>query len=507
LKLLRLSSVCAAATAAVVLSIVTGPRVGGQAAAPPSLTVFSKDGRKTLPLTVNGDQELVFLDDLASAFQFTIRDESFGTFTVAYKGKTILLTPDQPLVSIAGRLVSLPAAPTRAGRRWLVPVEFTNRALALVYDARLDLRKPSRLLIVGDLRVPRVTMRFENADPARLTVDLVPRTNSTVAQDNNTLTIRFDADGLDAAVPAIQPGPLVQAVRVLDPATLAIDLGPRFGSYRASTQPLDTSTRLTIDVLSAQSPSQPAPPPPAAPDTQPPPLDLSTLNPGAGGVRTIAIDPGHGGEDEGVKGPRGTKEKDLALAVARRLKAAIEGRLGIRVLLTRDEDRNVPLDGRTAMANNNKADLFISLHANASFRKTAAGASILYASFDREAEQAARASLGSERLPAFGGGLREVDLVFWELAQIRHVKHSAELAMFLEEQLHDKIPLSAHAVDRAPLDVLESANMPAVMIEMGYLTNDEQETQMAGADFQNTLVQAVFDAVLRFRDTMRSGTP
>jgi N-acetylmuramoyl-L-alanine amidase len=508
LKLFRLSSACAAATAAVVLFVITAPRAGGQTPAQPSLTVFSKDGRRALPLTINGDQELVFLDDLASAFQFTIRDESFGTFTVAYKGRTILLTPDQPLVSIAGRLVSLPAPPTRAGRRWLVPVEFTNRALALVYDARLELRKPSRLLIVGDLRMPRVTIRFENADPARLTVDTVPRTNSTVSQDNNTLTIRFEADGLDAAVPAIQPGPLVQAVRVLDPATLAIDLGPRFASFRASTQPLDTSTRLTIDVLSTQSP-QPPPAPPAAPspDTPAPPLDLSVLNQAAGGVRTIAIDPGHGGEDEGVKGARGTKEKELTLAVARRLKAAIEGRLGIRVLLTRDEDRNVPLDGRTAIANNNKADLFISLHANASFRKMTAGASILYASFDRETEQTARASLGSERLPTFGGGLREVDLVFWELAQIRHVKRSAELAMLLEEQLHDKIPLSAHAVDRAPLDVLESANMPAVMIEMGYLTNDEQETQMGGAEFQATLVQAVFDALLRFRDTMRSGTP
>jgi len=136
--------VCAAATATAVLFVITAPRVGGQGQAQPSLTVLSKEGRRALPLTVGGDQELVSLDDLASAFQLTVREESFGTFTVGYKGKTILLTPDQPLVSIAGRLVSLPAPPTWVGRRWLVPVEFTNRALALVYDARLDLRKPSR---------------------------------------------------------------------------------------------------------------------------------------------------------------------------------------------------------------------------------------------------------------------------------------------------------------------------------------------------------------------------
>jgi N-acetylmuramoyl-L-alanine amidase len=219
----------------------------------------------------------------------------------------------------------------------------------------------------------------------------------------------------------------------------------------------------------------------------------------------VAIDPGHGGDDEGVKGANGTKEKDLALTVARRLKAAIEGRLGIRVLLTRDDDRNVALDGRAATANNNKADLFISLHANASFRKTVVGASILYASFDREEEQAGRASLGSERLPTFGGGLRDVDLVFWNLAQIRHIARSAEFAKIIEEQFHDRIPLSARPIDRAPLSVLESANMPAVLLEMGYLSNADQETQMAGADYQNTLVQAVFDAIVRFRGTLEAG--
>ena len=504
MKLFRLSSVLPAVSAAVVLFGITADRAGGQAANQATLTVLAKEGRRALPLTIVNDQELVFLDDLASAFQLMIREESLGTFTVAYKGKTILLTPDQPLVSIAGRLVSLPAPPTRAGRRWLVPVEFINRALGLVYDARLELRKPSRLLIVGDLRVPRVTVRFEGADPARLTLDATPRTNSTVSQEANALTIRFEADMLDASVPPIQPGPILQSVRVQEPATLVVDLGPRFVAFRASTQPLETATRLTIDLLSVQTQAPTAPPPVAATEVVPPP-DLSALSQPAG-VRTIAIDPGHGGDDEGVKGAGGTKEKDLVLTVARQLKAAIEGRLGIRVLLTREEDRNIALDGRAAIANNNKADLFISLHANASFRKTTTGASILYASFDREGEQAARASLGSERLPTFGGGLREVDLVFWDLAQISHIPRSTELANILEAQFRDRIPLSPHPVDRAPLDVLESANMPAVLIEMGYLTNDEQEARMAGAEFQNTLVQAVFDAVLKFRDTLAAGT-
>jgi N-acetylmuramoyl-L-alanine amidase len=510
LKLIRLSSLFLATAIAVLLPFaIVGP-VGGQSAVSSSLTIISKDGRRAVPLSGSGDQELVFLDDLAAAFQLTIREESLGALAVSYKGKTILMTPDQPLVSIAGRLVSLPSPPTRSGRRWLVPVEFTNRALSLIYDARLDLRKASRLLIVGDLRVPRIAVRFENGDPARLIVDASPRTNSTISQENNSLTVKFEADGLDAVVPPIQPGPLLQAVRLQEPGALLIEVGPRFVAFRASTQPLETSTRLTVDLQSTPTQTAPAPAPPAGlppptPETPLPP-DLSALNQLAVGIRTIAIDPGHGGEDEGVKGAKGAKEKELVLTVARRIKSTIEGRLGIRVLLTRDDDRNVALDSRAAMANNNKADLLISVHANASFRKTATGASILYASFDPEAEQRGRASLSAERLPTFGGGLRDLDLVLWDLAQIRHLGRSAEFAKILEEQLHDRIPLSSHSVDRAPLDILESANMPAVMIEMGYLSNPDQETQMAGMEFQTAVAQAIYDAVLKFREVIGAGT-
>src|SRR5207302_4159680 len=121
---------------------------------PPSLTLLSKDGRRALPLAMVGDQEFVALDDLASAFQLAVREDALGAITVSYKGKTIVLTPDQALASVSGKLISLPAPPVRSGppasagrpARWLVPVDFISRALAPIYDARLDLRKPAHPL-------------------------------------------------------------------------------------------------------------------------------------------------------------------------------------------------------------------------------------------------------------------------------------------------------------------------------------------------------------------------
>jgi len=486
-----------------------------QTAPASSLTLLSKEGRRPLPIAMVNDQEFVGLDDLAAAFQLAVHEESLGAITVSYKGKTIVLTPDQTLASVSGRLISLPAPPARSGRRWLVPLEFVSRALAPIYDVRLDLRKPSHLLVVGDVRVPRVTVRYDPLGAAgRLTIDATPRAASTVSQDGEHITVKFDADALDVANPPLPPQggqSLVQAVRVVDATTLGIDLGPKFAGFKAAAQPVDTTTRLVIDVVAAQTETTPAPPPTPPPDLPgaPAPVELPpALNPPAFSIRTITVDPGHGGDDEGVKGAAGAKEKDLTLSVARRLKTAIEGRLGIRVLLTRDDDRNVPIDERTAIANNNKADLFISVHVNGSMRRSASGAAIYCAAFDEAADGAAPSG-GAERLPTFGGGLRDIELVPWDLAQTRHIDQSTAFAAILEQHLRGHVPIADTPVDRAPLRVLESPNMPAVLVELGYLTNAEQEKLITGDTFQNAFVQAVYDAVVRFRDTLvaAGGTP
>jgi N-acetylmuramoyl-L-alanine amidase len=494
------------ATAAFLIALAVA--LSSQTAQPPALSLLSKDGRRSLPIALVADQEFVALDDLATAFQLTVREESLGAVTVSYKGKTIVLTPDQALASVAGRLVSLPAPPSRNGRRWLVPVDFISRALSLIYDTRLDLRKPSRLLVIGDLRVPRIAVRYDPLGAGRLTIDATPRTIATVTQEAEHLTVKFDADALDAANPPLaasgSPG-LILGVRLVDATTLAIDLGPRFSGFRATSQPVDTTMRLVLDFTAATTDAAAAAPAvPATPLPPPPPPELPpSFGQPLSAFRTIALDPGHGGDDEGVKSADGMKEKDLTLAMARRVKAAIEARLGLRVLLTRDDDRNVPVDERTSVANNNKADLFVSLHANGSMRPAASGASIFLAAFDRDAAQASAGR--AERLPAFGGGSREIELVPWDLAQTRHLDQSSAFAALLQQSLNDHVPMAPRPIDRAPLRVLESANMPAVLVEVGYLTNPAQATQIAGDAFQNLFVQALLDAIVRFRDTLPGG--
>ena len=150
-----------------------------------------------------GGQELIALDDVASLFQVTLRDDpQAGGVTLTYRGRTVVASADQPLASVNGRVVTLPSPMVRSGQRWLVPVEFLPRALGPIYDQRIELRRPQRLLLVGDVRVPRVTARIDSPGPAaRVTVDVAPAANVAVTTESGRVLIRVDADYLDVAFP------------------------------------------------------------------------------------------------------------------------------------------------------------------------------------------------------------------------------------------------------------------------------------------------------------------
>lgn len=475
-------------------------------------TVITRQARQPLAVRAFNGQDMFALDDLARLFNLAVREDTLaGGLTVSSGTQTIVLSPQQPLASVAGRMISLPAAPVRDGRIWYVPVDFVSRALAPISSTRIDLRKPSRLIIVGDIRMPRIAARVDLLGAiTRVTLDVAPATPHTVAQDQSRLMLRFDADGLDAAdLHANATNDVLQGIRVADSLqTIALDLGPKFASYRVADQPGPSgSGRIVIDLTSQESSSPgaptPATPQPPTPATEPPPLlEL----PPAGGLRAIVIDPGHGGDDAGARGVKGTLEKDVTLSIAKRLKSAIEARLGVRVLLTRDTDQNVGQDQRAAVANNNKADLFISLHANASFRSSAAGAEVMYLgleSYGAAAQQASTAA--TEALPVVGGGSRQIDFVPWELAQARYIDKSAAFAHAIDASLREHVPMAPRALEQAPFRGLIGVNMPAVLVELGFLTNPQQEHLLASDDFQNTVVQALVDGIMRFKTVPAAG--
>ena len=491
---------------AVLLALATA--ISGQVSGPGSFTVMTREGRRALATTVVQGRELVGLNDLAAFFQLTVREDTAArAVTVTYKNRTIILTPDQTLASVAGRLISLPAPLTRQGNRWLVPIEFISRALEPIYDGRIELRAVSRLVIVGDVRVPRVTAQYETTgNSVRVAFEITPKATTALIQEQGRLLLRLDADAVDANIPpppAQAPQGVLTAVRPAEPNSIQLDLGPRFTSYRMGTPTSEgASVYVVVELLAATTETIAIPVPSPVPAGDP----LTLIPSVRSAIRTVVIDPGHGGDDSGAKGAGGTLEKDVVLAVARRARTAIEGRLGLRVLLTREEDNRADSDARAAIANNNKADLFISLHANASPRASTRGAQVMYLGLDRFGE-AARQRYESQReaLPVYGGGTREIALVQWELAQASHVYESTALANIVEKRLRDSAGISAVTVQKGPLRALAGANMPAALIEMGYLSNPEEERLLASGDFQNSIAQSLVEAVISFRDYLERG--
>lgn len=483
---------------------LAGTGVGAQGASG-ALAVLSAEGRRPLPVVTLNGQEFTGLDDLSVLFPLTLRDDRVtGGLTVSAGPRTLTLTPGRTVVSVEGRLIALATAPVRQGTRVLVPLEFVPRALGPLVGRRLDYRRASRLLVVGDLRVPRIVVQVETgAHSARVTLDVSPAATPSVTSGRGQLLVPFDADALDLAVPTVPAQGFVQAIRPGDSTnTLAIVTGPRTASHRVTTQPTDAgSTRVIIDLLAADAPPDASSTDAAAtlPTTSAP-----LLLPGAasGGLRTVVIDPGHGGDELGTQGPAGIIEKHVTLAAALRLRTLIETRLGLRVLLTREDDRTVPHDARTAFANNNQADLFISLHANASVRPAPRGAEVYYLSVERAATEVKRLAEAPEArpVPALGGGTRTIDLILWETAQTRHLEQSAVLASLVEQSLRSQVEMSPRPLQQAPFRVLVGANMPAVLVEMGYLTNPEQEQTIGDPAFQDRIAAALVDAIVRFRD-------
>lgn len=481
-------------------------RQGSPAA--PTLTLLSREGRRALPLVVVGDEDYVPVDELAAAFGTSAQEDRLvGGLTMTVNGRTIVITPDQGVVSVAGRLVSLSAPVVRQSERWLVPADFLSRALAVATGTRMDLRRQSRLLVIGDLRVPRVTARVDSSGArTAVTFEITPAAPArVVAPANGHLDVEIDADALDLTLPSTAPQELLQRMAPGDsPTAIRLFTGPRFGIYRASTEQAGTdATRLTVELLPAGADTSVTPPAPS-------PTELSpvVVPPPATGLRTVVLDPGHGGDETGAQGPGGTLEKNVTLAIARRLKTLIESRLGLQVFLTREDDRLMSLNERTAFANNQQADAFISIHANASLSASMKGAEVYFLSLSRaHANPPAQApDIDATVLPTLSGGMRAIDLVLWENAQERHLERSSALANFVDQTLRTRVEMSPRGVQQAPLRVLVGANMPAVLVETGYLSHPQQERQLSSSEGQTHIAEALFDALLRFREQLDRAT-
>lgn len=221
-------------------------------------------------------------------------------------------------------------------------------------------------------------------------------------------------------------------------------------------------------------------------------------------LRRVVLDAGHGGHDTGTVSKGGLREKDLVLDVTRRLGALIEERLGSEVIYTRDDDTFVQLEDRTAFANRQKADLFLSIHANSSSARTAAGIETFYLHFTTSKDDldlAARENATSAKsIHDLSDLVRRITLQD-KVEESREFAGRVQSAGFeLTKKTHGSV--RNRGVKKAPFVVLIGARMPSILVEIGFLTNSKEESLMRKADHREKIAESLFKGVARYADSL-----
>jgi len=492
-------SASAAALVGLLLVAQAFPASQGQTTTFTMYSGSAAGGRRSIVVRTGSTPSMVALDQLAGTFGLTFtEDRAANGVVIGTRGERIFASPGQAFVRAAGRVVALDGPVQRDRNTWLVPIDFLSKALGPAIGEPIVVRRASRLVLVGNVRVPEITGKVERTSAgARVVIGVQPATPHSVVRDGNRMTVRFDATALDAAPITGFIAEFAPAARI-DGTSIVIDLGPSAVAHRVEEDRV--SNIVTIELLPA--------PPVVTPKPAPIGPGQASFDQPTGSLRTIVIDAGHGGSDPGAIGPGGTQEKDLTLLIARRLKTAIEGRLGLRVLLTRDGDENVPVDRRTELANNNKADVFLSLHANWSARAASRGTQIYTLALDASRDLVAQADARRRTVPIVGGGSRVIDPVPWDLAQIPFADRSATLGAVLTRQFAEKsVPLHVRPATQAPMRILMGAYMPAVLLELGFLSNPEDEKALASVEWQTLMIESVLATLTELRRGIPAGSP
>lgn len=214
-----------------------------------------------------------------------------------------------------------------------------------------------------------------------------------------------------------------------------------------------------------------------------------------GKVLKIILDPGHGGEDPGAMGPGGLKEKDVVLAVAKELASLLGKEFGIKVYLTRDKDRFLPLDRRTEIANQIGGDIFISIHANAAFSRKATGVETFVNSSYAEGKGAELVAARENASASSKNISREVKAILWDMIQDKYRSRSNELAHFVQKRLVETTGLEDRTVKKAPFYVLRGAAMPAILVEIGFISNPWEESKLKKEDFRKKVARGILEGL------------
>ncbi len=376
-------------------------------------------------------------------------------------------------------------------------------------------------IAVGDPRLKQIRIAETQPGVSRVVFDLEANVDFTASRLSNPsrviVELRASTTPKSAPAPVISSTPAPPKVEEAPKETpkpftppppgsteeearqpvLAAETAPQLPARSAS--PAAIAAAVPPTTAKATKAQLPPPPKPAKIDGSQSMTRVLGLK-----VGRIVLDPGHGGHDTGTIGPNGLYEKDLVLDVAQRLGALIENRLGAEVVFTRSDDTFLPLERRTEIANEQKADLFLSLHANSSPASVTSGVETYYLNFtdNKQAmEIAARENAGSSRT------VHDLKDLVQKIALHEKIEESRQFAARIQASLH-AASLKANprsrdrGVRKAPFVVLIGASMPSVLAEIGFVTNPKDEALFRKTDYRQKVAEGLYQGLSRYAGTL-----
>ena len=464
------------------------------AAAPPNpanqATVRAANGDHKVTIAQQNGQTYFAADEVIAALGGTLTHEGNG-FKASLNNSVAAFGTDSRFAVVKDDLIEMPVPPVTIDNRPFVPWQFFQGFLlrSSGLDATWD--PAARLLQIHPAQTTAVGIQVSVANVqgiSKLVLTLTAPAEYAIVKEPGAYTVRFKTAIKAPYVEQAHEDPYVAKTSFIgNDLRIQLTAPDVVGdAYR-----LENPFRIVLDLRKGAA---------AAPGTPQPVMSSRPVE--SPGIHTIVIDPGHGGKEVGAIGPGGLMEKDATLAVCRLLAASLEARLKTRVVLTRNDDTVVPLDQRTAIANQYHADLFLSVHMNAAIVKGAHGAETYFLSLDASdklAEKAAEVENNAAKNAAAPASSSDLKLILWDLAQQEYLNESSRLAQAVQEEMNRITGIQSRGVKQAPFKVLVGATMPAALVEVAFITNPDEEAKIKSDAFQKTVVEALTTAVARYK--------
>jgi N-acetylmuramoyl-L-alanine amidase len=466
------------------LSVLILPLLFG-AAAPAGLPTVSHEGRDYVELGRAADVLKTRLEATSESTQALLRPN----------GHVITVTRNWSRILVDGTPIALDAPVRVRDGVWLVPENFLSLVLPRVQPvaaASPPTTAPSA--------APRATAPASVVTLDELRLRSYPSFTRIVLETSSPLTARVETSaGKEARIRLVGLS--------ADPRTE--DVGDGFiEQARLERAGADALLRVVFEGVGGEIKTSTL--------ADPPRLVLDFLRPvdptpsrdrrdGVTPLRVLVLDAGHGGHDSGAVGPAGLQEKDLVLDVTRRVARLAEDKLNVKVLLSRDGDYFVPLRDRTSFANKERADLFVSIHANAHREVASAGVETYFLSSeatDSGARQVAaleNSVVQLEKTPARSSRFDAVKAILWDLAQSEFQLESSRLAEVVQDSMTQSLRIPNRGVKQAGFYVLGGAAMPAVLIEIGFVTNPKEEKRLKDSKYRDEIARAIYAGLAEYK--------